>query len=438
MRARARILVVATGCTVAALAACSDPEETTEVEVRNTAQASSVAVSLLDANGNSVGSCSGTLVSPHLVLTAGHCVASVESFRVESKALGEKTSAAIAVTPWKDFGSSYSHPDHADVALIRLDSPMRLDSYPKLATSRAPDATKAIRFHRKSRGGDVGTSEVTLTNGATKGFRLTYVTDIAKGEYLDTGGAVLDARTGTILGIVSARGRTTGLLYIARVDGFASWIAKSIDCASRDDDGPGSLSPLGWGGGGGGDPWGGGGGSSSGGWSGGSSYGGGGKKIDAGSLPMPDGGAGADAGAGGDGGAGADGGSDGDGDGGGKNGGGTAGNGSTCPPTPTCEGSDCPGKTGGGSPGGGGNGGNGTGPGDGSGGGKNGGGTSSGSPGGQDECPGEEVCPEEPDGPSCSGPTCGGCSGYDNCQDETMEYGDCACGGTSGSGPVIR
>jgi hypothetical protein len=453
-------------------------DATSPEEAQAITQASTVAIDLKDAKGSSIGSCSGTLISADLVLTAGHCVVSAKKFKVTA-ASGKASTSTLAVTTWKDFQSDFSHPHHADVALIRLDDPIELEGgYPTVSPAAVKPGTKAYKIARSAPDEGATKDSVTLSPGSEKGFRFTYAAGTsASGSFLDTGGAVMSA-DGKIVGIVSGRGRTSGNLYVARVDLFAKWIASAQTCTSSD------LKTQGWGGD---NPWGGGGGGSSSGWTG--TYGGKGADIDAGSLaPLP----GDESGSGSllpDSGTGTS-------SGGSTSGGVTPGESGSCPPTPSCVGSDCQSGGTGTTPGGTAPNPNGDDDGDGivnsqdplpkvpgkpgdrdgdgildgqdplpdvpgKPGDMDGDGVADGvdplpkipgKPGdrdgdgipdskdsqpdvpnggapGTDVCPGEEACPSEPDGASCSGPNCGGCSGQAGCVDEQLDFGNCACAG---------
>lgn len=480
------LVLVALAVAACGSQACSSSTADDVVVAQKTTQASSVSIQLEDSSGNDIGSCAGTLLAEKLVLTAGHCVVGASTWRVEGA--GKVVTAQRAVTPWKKFDSSLSHPKHADVALLVLDDAIKLARYPSIADAPLKDGTRATRLHRSASGSkEFIPSDTVVQDGAKKGFGLAYTVEMPKGEWLDTGGALVDGK-GKIYGVVSAQGKKSRLLYITRVDGFVEWLSGSVDECGSDSSG---LSTRTWGGGWGGSSsggggWGGGGGGD---WGG---YGGDGKKIEAGAPPSSvDGGAGA----GGDGGAnsgstnggsstggGASGGTAGTGPGGSNSGstsssvpgpnangevGAGAGGGATCPAKPPSS-SSIPGGGGAGSEGstgtngssstgaqpggstgtgtgGGTGGGTGTGPGTGTGGG-GGGGATTGTPGsaGLDEevCEGAddnpEICP--PDTALCAGPGCGGCKGVSGCIDGTMDYGNCACDGAAplGSPDALR
>ena len=274
------------------LTACSASPDDEAVTGQKTTQASTVSIHIQDNSGNDTGSCLGTVVAPRLVLTAGHCVVNGSTWTVEAGS--RKVSAQRAVTTWKNFLSNLSHPAHTDVALLVLDEDIKLSHYPKIARTGLADGAKVSRFHRTSASAATPTStDASVKGGASLGFRTAYVVDFPKGEYLDTGGAIVDARTGDIHGVVSGVGGKTGHLYVSRVDGLAEWINSSVSACGTAGDQLGVRtypssssggSSSGWGGSSSG--WGG----SSGSWGG---YGGAGKSIDAG--PAPDASAGAQA-----------------------------------------------------------------------------------------------------------------------------------------------
>ena len=82
------------------------------------------------------------------MLTAGHCAAGAATWKIANAEV--KSTAKRAVTPWKAFGSNLAHPDHADLALLVLSSPITLDRYPSIATSPLSSGTRALHFQRAS------------------------------------------------------------------------------------------------------------------------------------------------------------------------------------------------------------------------------------------------------------------------------------------------
>jgi hypothetical protein len=479
MRARLLFVMVAGGCAVTAATACSSPDVAVEAQAKKATQASSVSIQILDIKGTTVGSFSGTLIARNLVLTAGHCAAGAARWKIDSRGASTTAEATHAVSPWKSFGSDLSHPDHADIAVLLLDTPIELDAYPKVADSMLADGAKAVRFSRSSANATKpeGT-DISVASMSGQGFRLDYGAKVAKGTYVDTGGAIIDPSSGKIHGVVSGMGKTSGLLHIARTDNFSTWLSGALACSGKTVASTGistrtyggssssssSSSSSGYGGGGGSSGWPGGGGGD---WGG---YGGSGDTIDGGgatpgsssgtsgtgggttgsSSGSSGGGTSGSSGAsGGTSGAGGSSGSSGTGGTAGAGGGGidTSGTGSACPGVPSCDGSDCPGDDGapgtskgsnGGANPGGSSGSSGTSGNTGATGGTTSGGTSSG--GSAEVCPGPPNCPE-PDSQACVGAACGGCAGVAGCADATIDYGACAtCGSSPGTGtdPVVR
>jgi secreted trypsin-like serine protease len=90
-----------------------------------------------DAQGEYMHRCSGTLISPTVVLTAGHCTEGTATayayFEVE-------VPDDFRENPTGRLGTTYTHPDYNpntldnDVGVVVLEKPMRLREYPVLAS----------------------------------------------------------------------------------------------------------------------------------------------------------------------------------------------------------------------------------------------------------------------------------------------------------------
>lgn len=302
MNARLRtshIVLAGLATALATITACSSPETAEETNPAKTTQASSVTIDLKDGAGKSLGQCSGTLIGPKMVLTAGHCVAGVNQWEITSTA--GKSSATTASTPWRVFGSNLAQPEFSDVGLILLKDAIKLKSYPALANKSVKDGAKGTVFMREANGKTAVGSSAILKAGDKGGFKLNYLVELPKGEQgktPDGGGAVLDSN-GKIIGVVSGAGVASNMLHVARVDGFSGWAKSALSCSSAATTAtwgggsggnggkgyggtpePAQTGGGGWGGGGGG--WGGGGwGGGGGGWGSSSGgYGGGGGKGD--------------------------------------------------------------------------------------------------------------------------------------------------------------
>jgi hypothetical protein len=447
------------------LAACGGSPESKAPPTAQAVSAASVSIALFDQNGVRVGEGSGVMIAPRLVLTSGHLISGKYKWVVTSADGKQKVTGSRGLTyDWMKYDSNKAHPRKRDVGVIHLDESIKLAAYPKLVGDATATGTKATRI----RGTGAGFQELDMTLAKYKSSPNAWLGDGKPGETLDTGGAVYDARG--ILGVVSGRGMTTGKLYVARIDGLVKWLAPKVACAGGAT-GTRTYAPpavdkskeicedAGTGGGGST----GGGGNTSGGPSGGGGGNDGSGSCDGDDDGVCSGNCGGPSGPGGDGTPGSSGsgagssGSDGtSGSGGGSSGsgGGSSGSGAGSSGSSGSDGTSNPG--GGGASGGGGPsgpGGDGT---PGSGGGSSGSGSGAGSSGGNgntgggasgapsggagggesnETCQGPtdnpEVCPPEPSG--CSGPSCGGGQ-----PDDSIDYGNCACGSSGGGSIYLR
>ena len=79
--------------------------------------------------------CSGAVIAPRVVLTAGHCVVGTSSWTVKAPYASNQT--AHGSSSWTSYVSSgeFVNPKTLDVAVIILDTPITMSSYPTLASA---------------------------------------------------------------------------------------------------------------------------------------------------------------------------------------------------------------------------------------------------------------------------------------------------------------
>ena len=162
MRVLARIL----GCLLAvtAMPACSsagaDTPETASEAIRHGSKAFGYpeAVTISFQVGTQGYVCSGAVVAPYVVLTAGHCVRDAQNITVTAPFA--KNQVATGRGDFLDYADNPDRPGNItaathDVGLIYLDTPIVLESYPGLSQAQPDEGTLVSVIGRKRDGADV-------------------------------------------------------------------------------------------------------------------------------------------------------------------------------------------------------------------------------------------------------------------------------------------
>lgn len=211
-----------------AIAACGGTQDSGEshVTTAEAISAANVSIALFDESGVQVGTGAGVMISPKLVLTAGHLIAGKYKWVVTSADGKQTATGKRGLTyDWRTYDSDKAHPRRHDVGVIHLDDAIKLSSYPKLVSDTTASGAQATRVRRGI--GGFEQKDATLTK--VRSVPNAWLVDGARSETVTTGGAVYDSRG--ILGVVSGLGTTTGNLYVARIDRLVKWLSPKVACA---------------------------------------------------------------------------------------------------------------------------------------------------------------------------------------------------------------
>jgi hypothetical protein len=171
--------------------------------------------------------CTGALVAPSVILTAGHCVDGIDAWEI-TVAGQARFSTAGETYDWQEGSSPVVAANHHDLGLVYLSEPVVLAAYPDLARAPAPEGARAVNVGRVHLGvmtTELWGAETVLGDGAAAGFPFDYqAPDVI--EHGDSGGPDFLAGTHTLVAVSSGAGG--GVCVLARVDLVEAWIAAKI------------------------------------------------------------------------------------------------------------------------------------------------------------------------------------------------------------------
>ena len=197
-----------------------------------------VLLDMTDANGTLYG-CSGALIAPKVVLTAGHCITGLVRWAVTApnavNAGVEVDSGVAEVFDYVEATQGVVNPTKHDVGLIFLPDAIELITYPTLTQVEARDQQEVVTLGRRTMiGGETSYDELfvtdpfAVTDGAAAGYPFDY-SSIREIDHGDSGGPVIASASSPHLILAVNSGFKSDDSQYARIDDVYAWIHEAIE-----------------------------------------------------------------------------------------------------------------------------------------------------------------------------------------------------------------